>query len=228
MTYKPGTGLCYTSALTVPDIGNVPNPDRVRNPGGIPGRMNGVAAGGEGTIYYVPSPTPADVEAVAELCLVGNRAVERWFGIADVNGRRQFRNCVPIQSSNFGNVPGALGTRLCSMSTDTRRRCILAACVAVQGGIYRIPLYTGGDRKAGDRPGSPVPYQIVTGWNDLAECVEDVEQLLDGEIDYILMVGWVQITIEADSGGGWNVVIYHNYPVGNEYKEKTVEGECPG
>ena len=225
MTYQPGVGIHYTAALTIPDIGNVPNPQRVRNPAGTQGRMNGgdpAALNAEGTIYYSPRPSAADVDDLADLMGVGVRAVQRWFGLPDANGRIQFRNCVPIRSSNLGNVPGALGTRLCLMNYETRRRCILAACLTDRGGIYRDPLYTATDKKNGG-----LPYLMRTGWDTLSECVEDIEQLIDGDTDYILMVGWVQITIEPIRGGGWTVAVYHNYPRGDEYKEKTIEGECP-
>jgi len=237
MTYQPGVGLQYTRALAASDIGSVPDRSRVRTPQGIPGRMNGgdaTARHPEGCIYYRPAPPPDDVTALADLYAVGDRAVERWFGIPAAagsgrgTGSIQFRNCVPMRSSSFATAPGALGQRLCSMNFDTRRRCILAGCLAVDGGIYRTPLYTGGDKSQGSTRALPVPYEERTPYDTIAECVEEVEQIVDGDTDYLLMVGWVQLQIVPGEGGGWDVLLYRTYPVGNEYKEQTVEAECPG
>ena len=219
--YQPGLGISNTATLQASDIGNVPNPQRVRNPDGVPGRMNGT--GGvpppRGLINYTPKPDAGDIEALADFYGVGVRTVERWFGVPDAQGRVQYRNCVPLRSSSVSTVPGALGGRFCSLADETRQRAILATCLCVTGGLYREPIFHKGDRKGN-------PFLHTELWDTLAECVEAIDAVYTGDANEgaLIQQGWVQMNIESSDGGGWVVSVFRFFPYPGEVSD---EEECP-
>lgn len=249
--YQPGLGISNTAQLKAGDIGNVADPAKYKGgrtpiPPGTIGRLNtGLTLYGTtgqagdpytandplnpfkpsyGEIYGDTSKNPDGTfvnplgrrGGLAELFGVGGRTVERWFDMYDKRGRREARNCVPVK---------ALGKYPCRLDEGSLHRVIMAAALVLPGGFSRPPIFHKGDKK-----GRPILLTDKTGaiplFATIAECVTYLFAIYDGTSieGTFLQQGWVQMTIEPASGGGWNACVYRFYPFPGDMSDPE---ECP-
>lgn len=222
----------HTVRLLPADVGNVPRSPDYAGEGEAGTAMN------IGMIKYDPNATIpfAEFQALADyftereeaegLPPTGVETVARWFGRRRATNVDPFRNCVPRDSLRdpASVPPGApvrtrQGYRICRMPAPMRRRCLLACCLTVNGGLVRDPLFKG--TKRGGAPYTEVDYNPLVA--TLAEALEFIEDLYDGAIDALIEYGWVRLKIVAQVGGGWRVVCEHNYPTRGDESGQT---EC--
>ena len=97
--------------------------------------------------------------------------------------------------------------------SNLRQRCFLAFCLGVDGGLIRIPIYTGETKFLVEKKGS------------LKECVYRINSIYSGAFTKFLYYAWVSFEIfyDVQAGEGWELVIGYNLIDPANYKTEMEE-----
>lgn len=223
------TTVNYNAALTIDDIGVVPDITRLRLPEGVFGEMNWGMIQYDAALTPTGKPSSDDINSLATVYNLGRRTIKSWFGIPFQDGTVEYRNCVPIhqipEAATRLQGPSTLGVPLARLTSPTRFRCYLAATLATDG-LVRDPIFT----RTRDARGNPYVLEYIC--TNLGDAAEQVASVIDGYIGPIEEAGWLQINV-LPSSAGWVVRVIRSYPNGNQYDTlyaslKEERGETDG
>lgn len=186
----------------------------------------------------------ADKNDLTDWFGLGYRTISRWFATQG----QQYRRCVPAYTWETPPVPGAdPGLRIYRMFDPTnpsgtgkplapakggsllnhlRGRCVMAATMGVEGGLIRIPIFTG----------SHVALNVQKA--TLKEALSYINTLYTGNHKVFIAQAWVSMVLEPNivEPFGWTVIVtYANkvpgvdvfYDEEQEYDDEEEEEEDP-